>query len=52
MSPVIESQFFAPRLPVNIVALPNAYEAHAMRSLIEMLGGVEERYREARAERR
>ncbi len=40
MSPVIESQFYAPRLPVNIVALPNAYEAQAMRALIEMLGGV------------
>lgn len=32
----IDEQFYVPRLPVNIVALPNcAWEAHAMRAILE-----------------
>ncbi|MCA9995214.1 MAG: hypothetical protein KDE56_05680 [Anaerolineales bacterium] len=40
MKSIIDTQFYAPRLPVSIVALPNAYEAHAIRALLEMLEAV------------
>lgn len=40
MTQPVDTQFFAPRLPINIVALTNAYEAEAMRALLEMLGCV------------
>lgn len=33
----VDTQFYHPRLPVNIVALPNSYEAHAMRALLEVM---------------
>ncbi len=36
MSHLIDEQFDAPRLPINIVALPNGdYEAHAIRAVLE-----------------
>jgi hypothetical protein len=32
----IDEQFYTPRLPINIIALPNSdYEAHAMRAILE-----------------
>jgi hypothetical protein len=40
MKSIIDTQFDYPRLAANIIALPNAYEAHAMRALLEMLDSV------------
>jgi hypothetical protein len=40
MTQPVDTQFFIPRLPINIAALTNAYEAEAMRALLEMLGCV------------
>ena len=36
MKSPVDAQFFHPRLPIDIVALPNAYEAQALRVLLEM----------------
>jgi hypothetical protein len=36
----VDTEFFIPRLPINIAALTNAYEADAIRALLEMLGCV------------
>jgi hypothetical protein len=32
----IDMQFFSPRLPISIIALPNDFEARAMREILEM----------------
>lgn len=40
MTQPVDTQFFIPRLPINIAALTNAYEAEAMRALLEVLGCV------------
>jgi hypothetical protein len=40
MTGPIDTQFYVPLLPANIVALPNSYEVHAMRALLEILGCV------------
>lgn len=40
MTQLVDTQFFIPRLPINIVALTNAYEAEAIRALLEMMGCV------------
>jgi len=41
MSHLIDEQFDAPRLPINIVALPDGdYEAHAIRAVLEAFGCV------------
>jgi hypothetical protein len=40
MKSIIDTQFDYPRLAVNIIALPNEFEANAMRALLEMLGSV------------
>ncbi|HSQ16277.1 MAG TPA: hypothetical protein VLM83_01150 [Anaerolineales bacterium] len=34
--PPIDTQFYAPRLPISIVALPNDFEARGMREMLEM----------------
>lgn len=39
MAPSIDEQFYTPRLPINIVALPDGdYEAQAMRAVLEAFG--------------
>jgi hypothetical protein len=41
MKHAIDEQFYTPRLPIDIVALPNSdYEAHAMRAVLEAFGCV------------
>lgn len=41
MKPAIDEQFFTPRLPISIVALPDAdHEAQAMRAVLEGFGCV------------
>jgi hypothetical protein len=37
MQSPIDTQFYSPRLPISIVALPNDFEARAMREILEML---------------
>jgi len=36
MQAPIDTQFYCPRLPISIVALPNDFEARAMREMLEM----------------
>ena len=36
MYPPVDTQFYSPRLPISIVALPNDFEARAMREMLEM----------------
>jgi len=36
MRPAIDTQFYAPRLPISIIALPNDFEARGMREILEM----------------